>query len=76
MPDSAIVFTAQFTVNQYKLTYFLNDTEYKSYEIDYNTPITPEPLVKKGMTFSGWEGLPETMPGHQDRKARSVRPTT
>ena len=64
MPEGGLTVTAQWQINQYKLTYFLNDAEYKSYEIDYDTPIIPEPIVKKGMTFSGWDGLPEMMPAH------------
>lgn len=65
MPAHDVTVTGSFTINQYKLEYILDDEEYKSYEIDYNTPITPETVPeKKGMTFSGWGEVPETMPAH------------
>ena len=48
-----------------KLVYMVDSVEYKSYEVDYKTPIIPEEApVKEGHTFSGWDGLPETMPWH------------
>ena len=51
--------------NKYLLTYILDGEIYKSYEIDFNTPITPEPIPsKEGYTFSGWSDIPETMPAH------------
>jgi len=65
MPAHDVTVTGSFTINQYLLTYILDGEEYKSYEIDYNTVLTPEPApVKKGMTFSGWGEVPETMPAH------------
>ena len=65
MPAEDVVVTGTFIINQYLLTYILDGEEYKSYEIDYNTALTPEPVpVKKGMTFSGWGEIPETMPAH------------
>ena len=48
-----------------KLVYMVDSVEYKSYEVDYKTSLTPEEVpVKEGHTFSGWSGLPETMPWH------------
>ena len=48
-----------------KLVYMVDSVEYKSYEVDYKTPLIPEEApVKEGHTFSGWGGLPETMPWH------------
>lgn len=65
MPAHDVVITGSFTINQYKLSYILDGKEYKSYELDYSTPITPESVpVKKGMTFSGWGDVPEKMPAH------------
>ena len=65
MPAEDVTVTGSFTINQYLLTYILDGVEYKSYEIGYNTILTPEPApVKKGMTFSGWGEVPETMPAH------------
>ena len=65
MPAEDVTVTGSFTINQYLLTYILDGEEYRSYEIDYNTALTPEPApTKKGMTFSGWGEMPETMPAH------------
>ena len=65
MPAEDVTVTGSFTINQYLLTYILEGEEYKSYEIDFNTALTPEPApTKKGMTFSGWGDVPEMMPAH------------
>ena len=65
MPANDVTVTGTFVVNKYKLTYMVDEVEYKSYEIDYGTTIDPEPSpVKEGYTFSGWIDLPETMPAH------------
>lgn len=48
-----------------KLVYMVDNVEYKSYDVDYKTSLTPEEApVKEGHTFSGWDELPETMPWH------------
>ena len=65
MPAHDVVVTGSFTVNQYMLTYIVDGKKYKSYEIDYNSVLFPELVpIKKGMTFSGWGEVPETMPAH------------
>ena len=65
MPAYDVVVTGSFTINQYLLTYIIDGEEFKSYEVDYNTALTPEPEpVKKGMTFSGWSQMPDTMPAY------------
>ena len=65
MPAHDVTVTGTFSINSYKLTYLLNGEEYLSETVVYGTPLTPEPAVKKeGYTFSGWSGLPETMPAH------------
>jgi hypothetical protein len=49
----------------FKLTYMVDNVEYKSYDIEYGATITPEPApTKEGYTFSGWSTIPETMPAH------------
>ncbi len=64
MPAHDITVTGKFTVNKYVLIYLLDGKEYKTLEVDYGSTIVPEaePAPKEGYTFSGWEGLPETMP--------------
>ena len=43
----------------------IDDSEYKVCALLEGQLITPEvPPVKKGMTFSGWSGIPEIMPDH------------
>ena len=47
----------------YKLTYLLDGEVYFTDSVAYKTTLTPiEAPTKEGHTFSGWNGLPETMP--------------
>ncbi|MBO6187466.1 MAG: leucine-rich repeat protein [Prevotella sp.] len=65
MPAHDLTVTGTFTINKYKLTYMVDDEEYKSYVLGYGTTITPETEpTKEGYTFSGWSEIPETMPAH------------
>ena len=65
MPATDVVVTGTFNVNTYILTYVVDGEEYKSYEVEYNAAITPEPEpTMEGYTFSGWSEIPETMPAH------------
>ena len=52
-------------LHKYKLTYIVDGEVYKTEEVLETTPLKPETdPVKEGYTFSGWTGLPETMPAH------------
>jgi hypothetical protein len=63
MPDHDVTVTGTFTINKYKLIYKVDGAEYKSYEVEYGTAITPEPApTKEGYTFSGWSWIPTKMP--------------
>ena len=63
MPAKDVTITGSFTINSYKLIYMVDDREYKSYEIEYSSSITPEAEpTKEGYTFSGWSEIPSTMP--------------
>ena len=65
MPAHDVTVTGTFSINKYKLTYVVDGAEYKTYEIEYGTTITPEAEpTKEGYTFSGWSEIPETMPAH------------
>ena len=65
MPANDVVVTGSFSINSYTLTYMLDGEVYKTESIVYGTAITPEPApIKEGHTFSGWTGLPATMPAH------------
>ena len=65
MPAHDVTVNGTFTINKYKLTYIVDNEEYKTVEVDYNSKITPdaEP-TKEGHTFSGWSEIPETMPAN------------
>ena len=58
-------FTYVYDANKYKLTYIIDGIQYKTFEVDEGTIITPETQpTKEGYTFSGWSEIPETMPSH------------
>ena len=65
MPANDVEVTGTFSINSYKLVYMVDGKEYKSITVEYGIKITPEPSpTKEGFTFSGWSGLPETMPAN------------
>lgn len=65
MPASDLTITGSFTVNKYKLTYKIDNEEYKTADIEYGAAITAEENpTKEGYSFSGWSEIPETMPAN------------
>lgn len=65
MPAEDVVVTGSFTANKYKLTYMVDGSEYRVYNIECGSVITPEPApFKDSYEFSGWSDLPEIMPAH------------
>ena len=67
--DGYISYTNRYVVSSFgitsTLTYIVDGEVYKTYEVEYNTPITPEPApIKEGYTFCGWSEIPEMMPDH------------
>ena len=65
MPAQDITISGTFSINSYKLTYLVDDQQYKQYTVKYGETITPEAApTKTGYTFSGWSNLPTTMPDH------------
>ena len=65
MPANDVTITGSFTVNTYTLTNMVDGETYKTYEMDYGTAITPEEdPTKEGHNFTGWSGIPETMPAN------------
>jgi uncharacterized repeat protein (TIGR02543 family) len=65
MPAHDVVVSGSFSVNSYKLTYQVDGTEYKTLSVNYGVTLSPEEApVKEGYTFSGWTGLPATMPAN------------
>ena len=60
LPATCVV---RVTPEKYKLTYMVDNVVYKSYDVEYTSAITPEAFpAKEGYAFSGWNGLPSTMP--------------
>ena len=65
MPNENITITAQWTVNQYKITFAnTGDSAIAPIEQDYGTAITaPAAPTREGYTFTGWDkAVPATMP--------------
>jgi uncharacterized repeat protein (TIGR02543 family) len=49
----------------YTLTYMVDGEVYQSFTVKYKEAITPlEAPTKEGYTFSGWDGLPRSMPAN------------
>lgn len=61
MPAHDVVYTAQFTVNQYKLTYIIDGQPYRTFIVDYGTDLT-EFFAEDEDYYYTWKSLPATMP--------------
>lgn len=65
MPDYDITIVADFKVNSYELTYYLDGLEYNKQICEFGSKITPlKDPDKEGYTFSGWLNVPESMPAN------------
>lgn len=63
MPDIDLVVRGYIKGNEHTITYMLDGEVYKTVKAEYGSKITtPTTPFKAGFTFSGWNGLPETMP--------------
>ena len=63
MPSNDVEISGTFSVNSYNLVYIVDGETYKSLSVEYGSSITAEPEpTKEGSTFSGWSGIPSTMP--------------
>ena len=63
MPENDLVVRGYIKGNEHTITYMLNGEVYKTLKAEYGSKITlPTTPFKAGFTFSGWNGLPETMP--------------
>ena len=64
MPAHDVTITGTFTINQYTITYIVDDEEYQSRMVDYNSTLSlPDMPERNGYTFV-WEDMPKTMPAH------------
>ena len=60
--ESGVSATVKVT-DFFKLIYKVDGLEYKSFDVEYGSSITPESApTKEGYTFSGWSMIPATMP--------------
>ena len=63
MPARDVTVSGSFTVNSYTVTYMVDGEVYKTESYAYGASVTAvESPVKEGHTFSGWSGVPATMP--------------
>ena len=65
MPANDVEVTGTFTINNYTITYIVDGEEYTTETYDFGAVVTPIAApVKVGYTFSGWSGIPATMPAN------------
>ena len=65
MPAHDVELFGTYDVNYYTLTFILDGEEFSSTQVAYGSEITPPEVPEiEGLTFSGWEDVPETMPAH------------
>ena len=63
VPAHDVTYIGSYTVNSYTLTYMVDGEVYETATLAYGTAISPEAEpTKEGYTFSGWDGLPRSMP--------------
>jgi len=64
MPARNVTVTGSFAINQYNVTYLVDNEVYKTERIDYGSAINP-PVVPtiNGFTFA-WESYPEALPAN------------
>ena len=62
VPAKDVEYEAQYTVNQYILTYILDGRVYKTYTLDFGATISPEGDPEDDDFFYAWEDVPATMP--------------
>ena len=66
MPAKDITLKAIWTINQYTITYYVNDVIVNTVVVRYGDIIVNYvPTLDDGMTFDGWtDKIPQTMPAH------------
>ena len=63
VPAHDVTYEGSYSVNSYTLTYMVDGEKYWEGTVAYGTALTAlEAPTKRGYTFSGWSGLPATMP--------------
>lgn len=63
MPARDVTVTGSYQTNSYTVTYIVEGEVFHTETVAYGTTIVPpEPPIKEGYTFGGWQSVPETMP--------------
>ena len=64
MPAHDVTVTGSLTINQYTITYMIDNELYTTEKVNYGAAITPPtPPARQGYEFA-WGDYPETMPAH------------
>ncbi|MDE6856358.1 MAG: InlB B-repeat-containing protein, partial [Muribaculaceae bacterium] len=65
MPASDLVVSGEYKVNNYNLTYRIDDQDFYSIQIPFGSAITvPQAPAKEGHSFTGWADAVATMPAN------------
>ncbi len=63
MPANDIVIEGSFSINSYTVTFMVDGKVYETMNVKYGAEIElPTPPEKEGYIFTGWIGVPATMP--------------
>ena len=63
MPANDVVVEGTFSINSYTVTFMVNGEVYETMTVEYSAEIElPTPPEKEGYIFTGWIGVPATMP--------------
>ena len=63
MPANDITIEGTFSINSYTVTFMIDGEVYETATVEFGAEIElPTPPEKEGYIFSGWVGVPDTMP--------------
>ena len=63
MPANDVVIEGSFSINSYTVTFMVDGEVYETMAVEYGAEIElPTPPEKEGYIFTGWIGVPATMP--------------
>ena len=63
MPANDVVVEGSFSINSYTITFMIDGEVYETMTVEYGAEIElPTPPEKEGYIFTGWIGVPATMP--------------
>jgi hypothetical protein len=64
MPAHDVTVTGSFTVNQYTITYIIDNEVYTTQTVDYGSTIVPPTIPEREGYDFAWGDYPETMPAY------------